>query len=59
MSDKLVRRFVKYEYDPTRAQSPLTNIVVYDLETFGKDRAVTYCNCMYKLGKSSRKAIEI
>ena len=49
ISDKHVKSFIKYDYKPKKRKSPLTNIVVYDLETFNKDRAVPYCSCIYKL----------
>ena len=39
ISDKHVKGFIKYEYNPKKVKSPLTNIVVYDLETFIKIRA--------------------
>ena len=55
ISDKHVKSFVKYDYHVKKVQSPLTNIVVYDLETFNKDRAVPYCSCIYKLSKISGK----
>ena len=29
-----------------KVKFPLTNIVVYDLETFNKNRAVSYCSCI-------------
>ena len=38
-----------------KVQFPLTYIVVYDLETHDKDRAVLYCCCIYKLSQSSGK----
>ena len=38
-----------------KVKSPLTNIVVYDLETFNKNRVVPYCSCIYKLSKLSGK----
>ena len=38
-----------------KVKCPLTNIVVYDLETFKKIRAVPYCRCIYKLSKISCK----
>ena len=38
--DKHVKSFIKYEYNPKKTKSPLTNIVVYDLETFNRIRAV-------------------
>ena len=55
VSDKHVKNFIKYEYNPKKVNSPLTNIVVYDLETFNKNRAVPYCSCIYKLRKISGK----
>ena len=55
ISDKHVKSFIKYEYNPKKVKSPLTNIVVYDLETFNKKRAVPYCSCIYKLSKISGK----
>ena len=55
VSDKHVKSFIKYEYNPKKVKSPLTNIVVYDLETFNKIRAVPYCSCIYKLSKISGK----
>ena len=54
-SDKHVKCFIKYEYKPLESQSPLTNIVVYDLENFKKIRAVLFCSCIYKLSKISGK----
>ena len=55
ISDKHDKCFIKYEYNPKKVKSPLTNIVVYDLETFNKIRAVPYCSCIYKLSKISSK----
>ena len=55
ISDKHVKSFIKYEYNLKKNKSPLTTIVVYDLETFNKVRAVPYCNCIYKLSKISGK----
>ena len=55
ISDKHVKRFNKYEYKPKKVQSPLTNIVVYNLETFNKIRAVPHCKCINKLSKFSGK----
>ena len=36
---------------PKKIKSQLTKIVVYDLETFNKIRAVPYCSCIYKQSK--------
>ena len=51
ISDKHVKSFNKYDYKPKKVKSPLTNKVVFDLETFNKLRAVPYCSCVYNLGK--------
>ena len=51
--DKPVKIFIRYEYKPKNVQFPLTNIVVYDLETFNEIRAVPSCSCIYKLSKIS------
>ena len=48
VSDKQGKSFIKYEYKPKKVKDPLTNIVVYDLETFNKIRAVPYCSCINK-----------
>ena len=55
ISDKHVKSFIKYEKNPKKVKSPLTNTVVYDLETFNKIEAVPYCSCIYKLSKFSGK----
>ena len=53
ISDKHVKTYIKYGYKPRKDQSPITNIVVYDLETFNNIRGFPYCCCMYKLSKLS------
>ena len=55
ISDKHVKIFLKYEYNPEKFKSLLINIVVYDVETFNENRAVPYCSCIYKLSKISGK----
>ena len=55
ISDKDVRSGFEYECKPKKVHSPLTNIVVYDLETFNKDRAIPYCICIYELSIISGK----
>ena len=55
ISDKHVKLFVIYEYVPQEVQSPLTNIIVYDLEPYIKDRTVACCSCIYILRKISGK----
>ena len=53
--DKHVKSFINYEYNPKKVKSPLTNIVVHDLETFKKIRAVPFCSCNFKLSRISGK----
>ena len=55
ISDKHFKSFVEYDYTPKKVKSPSTNIVMYDLETFKKIRAVPFCSCIYKLSKISGK----
>ena len=55
ISDKHVKSFVKYEQNPKKVQSQLTNMIVYDIETFHTDRAVPYANCIFRLSKLSGK----
>ena len=55
ISDKYVESSVKHEYDLRKVQSPLTDMMIYDLETYSKDRAVPYSSCIYKLSKISGK----
>ena len=49
----LVKVFIKNENNPKKVKSPLTNIIVYDLESVNKIRAVPYCSCIYTLSKLS------
>ena len=46
ISDKHAESFIEDDYKPKKVQSPLTYIVVFDLETFNKIRAVPYCSCI-------------
>ena len=55
ISDKHVKSFIKYEYKPIKVQSQLTNVVVYDIETFSTIKCVPYANCIYRLSKISGK----
>ena len=55
ISDKHVKSFIKYEYKPKKVQSQLTNMVVFDIETFNTERAVPYAICIYRLSKLSGK----
>ena len=53
ISDKHVKSFIKYEYKPKQVQSQITNMVVYDTETFNNLKCVPYPNCIHKLRKIS------
>ena len=55
ISDKHVESFIKYEYKPKKVQSQLTNMVVYDIETFSTIKCIPYANCIYRLSKISGK----
>ena len=55
VSDKYVKIYIKYEYKPKKVQSQLTNIIVYDIETFSTIKCVPYANCIYRFGKISGK----
>ena len=46
---------LKLNMNLKKVQSPSTNIVVHDLETFNKIRAVPNCSCIYKLSTNSGK----
>ena len=46
LSVKHVKSFIKYEYKPEKVQSPLTNMVVYNIATSNTNRAVRYANCI-------------
>ena len=53
ISDKHVKSLIKDEYKPKYVKSQLTNIVLYDIETFNTDKAIPYANCIYGLSKNS------
>ena len=51
ISHKHVKSFIKFEYKTKKVQSQLSNMVVYDLETFNADKAGPYASCIYRLSK--------
>ena len=53
--DKHVKSYIKYEYKPKKVQSQLTNMIVYNIETFSTIKCVPYANCIYRLSESSGK----
>ena len=46
LSDKHVESSIKKEYKPKKVQSQLTNMIVFDSETFNTYKAVPYGNCI-------------
>ena len=54
ISDKHFESFF-YEYKPKEVQSQPTNMIVYDLESFTTEEAVSYANYSYSFGKMSGK----
>ena len=55
ISDRQFKSFIKYEDRPKEVQSPLTNNIAYNLETYMKYRAFPFCGCSYKLRKTFGK----
>ena len=55
ISDKHVKSFIEYEYNPKKVQSELTNVIIHDIETFNTINCVPYSNCIYRLNKTSGK----
>ena len=55
ISDKHVKTYIKYEYKPKKVQSQLTNMIVYDIETFSTIKCVPCANCIHRLSKISCK----
>ena len=51
-SDKHVESFIKYEQKPKKFQSPISNVVIYDIETFITIECVPCANCIYKVSKT-------
>ena len=46
ISDKRFKSFIEYEYKPKKVQSPITNKLVYNSDTFNQIKAVPFCSCM-------------
>ena len=55
ISDKHVKSFIKIEYKPKKVQSQLTNVIVYDKESFSTIKFSPYSNSIYRLRKISGK----
>ena len=46
ISDNHGKSSVKFEFEPINVESPLTDLVVYGLETHKKQKVVPYCSCV-------------
>ena len=57
ISDEHVKSFIKDENKPINVKCQLTNIVLYDIETFNTDKAISYANCIYGLSIISGNVI--
>ena len=51
----MLKVLLKTNAKPKKVQSQLTNMVVFDIETFNTDRAVPYANCINRLSRLSGK----
>ena len=41
-SDVNVNKFKEYKFNPKKVDSQLNNVIVYDIETYNKDKAIPY-----------------
>ena len=48
ISDKHVKGSVKYAYNPERVQSPIPNLIVYDIGTYYIIKCGAYVDCINK-----------
>ena len=44
--DDHVKSFVKYAYKPKNVQPQITNMIVYDIETYTTKKSVPFFNCI-------------
>ena len=51
ITEENVTSHFKYEFNPNKIESHLTNFIVYDLETHNTNRARPYLYCFYRLSK--------
>ena len=58
----LLKNFNKFEYQPKEVQSQLSNMIVWNLDTFNTDRGILYSICLSELrklpGKHSREGTQ-
>ena len=47
ISDKHPKSYIKYENNPKKVQSQLTNMIFYDFKTFNLDRVIPFANYIY------------
>ena len=51
ITEEIVNSYFKYEFIPKKIVSHLTNVIVYDLETYSTDRARPYNMTFYRLSE--------
>ena len=45
--DKHFKSLIKYEIKPKNFQAPITNMTIYDIETFNTIKCLPYADCIY------------
>ena len=51
VTDANVNKFKEYKFDPKKIDSQLNNVLVYDIETYNKERAISYAIGFYPVNK--------
>ena len=47
VTDANVTKFKEYKFNPKKVDSQLNNVIVYDIETYNKDRAIPYAMSVF------------
>ena len=47
----LMLKFTEYKFNPKKVDSQLNNVIVYDIETYNKERAIPYAIGFYPVSK--------
>ena len=51
VTDDNVTKFKEYKFNPNKVDSQLNNVLVYDIETYNKERAIPYAIGFYPVSK--------
>ena len=51
VTDANVNKFKEYKFNPKKVDSQLNNVIVYDIETYNKERAIPYAIGFYPVSK--------